>query len=337
MSENEIKNVENTNTQDAVSEESSVSDGASISSEGKIDLVTAKEDIERHLIRLVEFIKYYKNKDSNILALTKELQQYRNGFEYGLFKAFAQNLISYREECRRTVRNFGSHKLTKEEGVKYLGFMVQEYEDLLQNVGIEDNNGRYLYNGKDLSDENQEVVFHDVPEFEIEKLPIEKIDTTDDLVSYLQKCENIILKAIQDTAIIDSIVADYISATKLYENGVHQVILYPIIRQIISVYHKLTLEVKNLQEIITDDSATEFYISELNTMIEQSDELLSLCGVIIDGFVSDTFDPKKQRVMKLINTENAELVGKVVERYTDCYLLNDKVIYPSKVDVYKLK
>ncbi len=302
-----------------------------------IDLEAAKELIERHFLRLVEFIKFYKNKDANILTLTKELQQYRNGFELGLFKSFAQNLIAYREECRRTVRGFGSHKLSRDEGVKYLGFMVQEYEDLLQNLGIEEDGGEYLYNGKPLHDDGQRVTFREIPEFEAETLPDMPIDTTDALILYLQKCEEAVSKSIQNSAAMDSVLADYISATKLYESGIHQVVLYPIVRQIVSAYQELSADVARLNETITDENASEYYIGELEKMVEQSDKLLSLCGVMIDGYVSDTFDPKKQRVLKLIPTEDSGLAGKVAERYTDCYLLEDKVIYPSKVDVYKLK
>lgn len=323
---------------ETVAEQEQVSAEPEAEQNQKIEIESLRSLIESHFVRLVDFIKFYKNKDANVLALTKELQQYRTGFESNLFKSIALNLIAYREECDATARRFETHKLSKDECVKYLGFMVQEFEDMLQNLGIEVDGDECRYNGKSLNVSVEKVAFRDVPELVVEQIPTENVETTEQLVAYLQKCEEVISKTLQNNSALDVLLADYIAATKQYEKGVYQVVLHPIIKQIVAIYKTLAARVASLSEKVTDDNATRVYTGELATIVERSSNLLGLCGVMIDRYLTETpFDPKQQRVLKLIETDNTELAGTIAAIHTDCYMLDGKVIYPSKVDVYKLK
>ena len=168
---------------------------------------------------------------------------------------------------------------------------------------------------------------------------IELSDTTisnlEELTKYLQGCETAISKMIQNNDVLDSVVKDYIISASIYEQGLYQVVLYPVIRHIAKTYYRLTERIDELT--LSDENVTENYKSQLSNLIVELEAVLERCNIKIDHYVSDTYDPKKHRILKMLETEDANLNGQVVCRYTDCYMMDDKVIYLSKVDVYKSK
>ena len=131
--------------------------------------------------------------------------------------------------------------------------------------------------------------------------------------------------------------ARYIENDKAYEQGIWQVVLYPVIRKIAKAYIGLRNRTENISESITDETGKAAYLGELAYMIYKTEEILYFCGVSIDGFVSDTFDLKKHRLLKTVFTDKEELNGVVSVKHTECYMIEDRVIYPAKVEVYKFK
>lgn len=290
--------------------------------------------IDDHFERIKGLIRYSKEKDGNVLALSKQLQAYRDGIETTLYKRIALEVISYRESCRKSARELYLRKLTAQEAEKYIEYLKLDFDDMLQNLDVECAEERTLYNGKNIDDVIENIQFEDVPKLDEVTLPVNEVDNFAALCQYLVNCEVAFSRMIQNNVILDLAMKNYIAMAAVYERGVYQVVLYPVIRYIAKVYRDLCDRVKNIK--LTDENAMGEYDAQLSRLISDLDVVLEKCGVGIDCYVSDVYDPKKHRILKMVNTDDPDLNGQIVCRYTDCYSMDDKVISLSKVDVYKV-
>ena len=302
-----------------------------------VDFDAVKCLIDSHFTAVKNLIRYAKEKDANILVLSKQLQAYRDGLENTLFKRVAMEFIEYRESCRKSLRDFADKTISAPEAEKYINYLKLDFQDLLENLNIKITDTAVLYNKQDINGELQKITFSEIPQAEAAEAESGQDGITDfeGLMKYLQDRERAISDAIKDNTVLDLALKDYIMASAVYEQGLYQVILYPVIRHIVKVYRDLCGRIPELK--IDDSNATACYAGQLTRMIGEIDTVLEMCNVSIDPFVSDSYDSRKQRILKMIETDNAELNGNVICRYTDCYLMEDKVIYLSKVDVYKTK
>lgn len=301
------------------------------------DFVEIRELIDSHFNNIKNLIRYCKEKDANVITLSKQIQVYRDGLEATLFKRIALELISYREDCRKSIREFENANLSKDEANKYLGYLQMDFENLIRNIDVEEKDGQYFYNGKSLDGNVEKITFSDVPEIEDIELPNEELQDTTQVMDYLKESENAIANMIKNNVILDTAIGDYIRIASIYEQGLYQIVLYPVIRHIICFYESLANRIQAKTDLLTDENANTAYIIELNYAVEHCDQLLSFCNVTIDSFVSDNYDPRKHRALRVIETDNKDLNGIVAFRYTDCYMMEEKIIYPSKVDIYKAR
>lgn len=294
-----------------------------------------KKIIDEHFAAVKGLIRYSKEKDNNVLTLSKQLQMYRDGVENTLFKSIAMEIIGYREECRKSLRVYEKHQPSASDAIKYINYLKLDFEDVLENLGIECADGNVYYNKKNINDELSNAEFKEVPEINEIELNDISGSSPEDITKYLEDCEKAISKMIQNNFVLDSVIQDYILLASVYEKGLYQVILYPIIRLIVKVYNDLCERIS--YETISEENAVTFYQEQLLYIVQELEKILERCNVNIDSYVSDTYDPKKHRIIKILETEDAELNGHVVCRYTDCYMMEDKVIYLSQVEVYKAK
>lgn len=294
-----------------------------------------KQLIDDHFNKIKRLVRYSKEKDANILALSNQMQAYRDGFESSLLKRVALEIIEYREGCRKSLRDAVVSELNAKDAKKYISYLKLDFEDMLENLGIKCTGNAVLYNGKNIESLPEKRSFKDVPQLEDVELGNAEVVDMNSLIEYLKGCQGTLSKMIQNNTILDSVIKDYISISAVYEQGLYQVVLYPVIRSITKIYRTLSERVESLE--ITDSNAAETYSAQLSLQIEEVEKILELCNVQIDSYVSDIYDSKKHRILKMIDTDNPELNGQVMCRYTDCYTMDDKVIYLSKVDVYKSK
>lgn len=299
------------------------------------DFDEMKRIVDEHFEGVKALVRYSKEKDANVLALSKQLQAYRDGFETSLLKRVALELIEYRESCRKSLRSIASSQLGIADSRKYIGYIKLDFEDMLENLGIRCNGDTVSYNGKNIDAELVRPAIKDVPALEEVELGCPETKDAKGLVEYLAACENAISEQLKNNAILDSVVKDCIAASAVYEQGLYQIVLYPVIRAIVKIYREL--EKRTEAPEITEDNATAAYSEQLSAVIGETERVLELCDVRIDGYVSDVYDSKKHRILKMVDTDDPELNGRVICRYTDCYVMDDKVIYLSKVDVYKSK
>lgn len=309
------------------------SDGVDAPLECPVEISELKELTDSHFNKIMALVRYNKEKDANVLLLSKQLQQYRDGLENVLFKRWALEIIGLREDCRKSLRDYEERPLTAQNALKYINYLTQDLYDALENMGVSISDEGCTYNGKSIDEVVEKLNFRDPPE--AEKIPTTEIKVVDrdSLIEYLNYCESTIIRELGDNKARDLIVSEYIKANALYDNGLYQVILYPVIRKIVNLYRKRREEFKNIQ--VTEENAKQRYFMCLNCFIDDYDNILLMCGVVIDSFDYEQYDPKKHRLLKYIGTDDETMNGKIKCRYTDCYIKEEKVIYPSKVDIYK--
>lgn len=297
-----------------------------------------KKIIDAHFANVINVVRYVKEKDANVLTLSKQMQSYRDGFEQTLFKRIALDLIGYREDCRKSSATLTPGSVNAERVDKYIDYLAQDLEDILTNNGVEQaDNGEYTYNGRPMVGDVERVTFRDPPEPQAFELP--QADITDEagLIAYLKECEQTVAAAVKYNAVLDSVLADYINASKVYERSLSQVLLFPVFRKIISLCEFIRNSKTEPEN--ADRQPTDKYASVLTDAIAQTRAILELCNVYVDDEVPmlTDYDPRRHRSIKLNITDDPELNGKVTNRSTDCYVMDDKVIYPAKVELYKSK
>ena len=304
--------------------------------EPAVDVMGIMKLVDAHFVGVKSLLKFNKDKDANVNKLNAELNKYREGYQFNLFKSLALNLIGLRENAKKSLRDMDLKDLPVDVAKKYLGYMTLDYEDFLENINVRIDGEKVKYNGQDVDNViAKKIEVQEIPEFTFENLPELKSNSLDGVMEYLKAVETYIAETIKNNSIIDRILKGYIDQASLYENGIHQVVLYPVIRRIADGYKVVSIAVEDALSVLTEENAKETYATALETVVKLTDEILGRCGVIIDEYVSDVYDPKKHRILKTVKTELDEENGKVATKYCDCYTLEEKVIYPQKVDVYK--
>lgn len=301
------------------------------------ELSDLKEIIDKHFSTIAGLVRYSKTKDANVLTLSKQLQEYRDGFAKNVYKRIALELISFREECKKSHKELEQQELKAETARKYIGFLCDDYYDLMENIGLSQKDGTFLYNGKSL---NGELIPFEIKdprddiEIQCNEQPIEDLSG---LLMYLQTTENNIVALLKNNTALDTLVSNYIKKDSIYEEGLYQIILYPTLRKIVALYEELQTSNNMAVGADSEEGISLMYENALNKTIDSLENILFLLDVSIDKQVHDFYDPKIHRILKTIFTDESNLNERISIQYTDCYIMDEKTIYPAKVDVYKTK
>ena len=143
----------------AVYDSESVAETETNASDNTIDFAEVKSLIDSHFTTVKNLLRYSKEKDANILTLSKQLQTYRDGLENTLFKRIAMEFIEYREGCRKSFREFAGKTINVQEAEKYINYLKLDFEDLLENLDIRIVENAVFYNKKNINDEPQKIEF----------------------------------------------------------------------------------------------------------------------------------------------------------------------------------
>lgn len=295
-----------------------------------------KKILDEHFQNLRSLIKYTKTKDETIQKLSNELQKYREDYCAKTFKAIATLIISFREDCRKSLSDLGSFELTVEKTKKFLSFLADDFEELLSNAGCEEEDGSWRFNGKPLNIEIPNAVTF--PQLFVAEEVTE--DNNDGLLGssikeYLADAEAKIKLILADNEQLDKCLKDYCTLASAIENDIVVLCVYPSIRQLISVYEKSKQKIDICLHELSEDNMVDDYSGILTFLILQLEDVLLSGGVKIETTLEEIFDTKKNRLVRAILTNEIELDRKIAKQYTECYTMNGAVLYPAKVDVYK--
>lgn len=307
--------------------------------------------INAWFLNIRNLVRVTKEKDSNLYKMNNELQSYRNGYSRQLFKSMAQYLINFREDCAKSLRDAEAYEIKKEDLVKYIGYVSQDYETLLENIGIEVTENGITYNGTSVNSlPSQTKVFEmeaqdaapigNVAE-ERQSVPLSSLQQ---ITEYFAAKTDEIISLLKDNSAIDKVVAEYIKQSALIERNEQQIVLYPVVRKLVEYGGELkwrTKEIAAEADSLEASTLLVAYKDVLSLVINGTESILALCCVTVENALSagDVYDPKKHRIMKFIplSSDRADENGKIVKVYTDLYIMEDKVLYPAKVDVKKVQ
>lgn len=291
--------------------------------------------LNEHFQNLRALIKYTKTKDETIQKLSNELQKYREDYCAKTFKSIATLLVSFREDCRKSLVDLDSFELTLEKAKKFVSFLGDDFEELLSNVGCEEDDNKWSFNGKPLTIEVVNAIKFP-PLFADEDAVDDSGEVLgNDIREYLASAEAEIKRILANNEKLDKCLKDYCTLATVIENDIVSLCVYPSIRKLISLYNKTKQKIELCLSEINEENMVDSYREILTFLVSQMEDVLLSGGVKIDTTLDDLFDTRKNRLIRAIVTNDASLDRKIANKHTECYTMNDIVLYPAKVDVYK--
>jgi len=298
--------------------------------------------LDKRYAEIAALLRYNKAKDESIQRLSAEIQKYREGFAFSALKPFINALIALREDFRKSIRDAQQFTLDDEKAKKYIEYLVSDFEEMLSNVGLERNDNSISINGKPLSALPQPKEPPAQPASEQINddqalICADEIKSTAELIEYLNKSEEVIRLALQDRAALDRTIQEYAALVARTDAEHYFALAAPLSRQLYSLYDSIAEKSKTAVDY-SGDALVDLYNAILNEAVEKIEVILTDAGMIIETETLDgVFDTQKNRIIKTIPTNDEKLDRTIADTYTDCYMYDGKVVYQSKVDVYKFQ
>lgn len=128
--------------------------------------------------------------------------------------------------------------------------------------------------------------------------------------------------------------ADYQNLLKQSAKDRRDSIMYAnqaLVLEILPIYDNLKLSVKH-----GGDESANRWLSGITYVIAQFKKALEEAGVKEIATAGQAFDPLSMEAVETRDTDSKKLDGTVAEELKGGYMLNDKVLIPARVAVYKL-
>ena len=300
--------------------------------------------LDKRYAEIATLLRYNKTKEESIQRLSKEVEKYREGFAFSALKPFINALITLREDCRKSVRDAQKFALDDEKAKKYIEYLVSDFEEMMANIGLERNDNVISINGKPLSESIKPKETPAEPASEQANdgpsQPLvcpEAIKDASELIEYLKKSEEAIRLALQDRVVLDKTIQEYIALAARTDAEHYLALAAPVSRKLYKLYDSISVDSQTAGKY-SGDTLIKFYNALLNKVAEKIEVILTGAGMKIETETLDgVFDTQKHKLVKTVPTDNEKLDRAIANIYTDCYTYDGKVVYQSKVDVYKFQ
>ena len=307
--------------------------------------VQLKTLLDKRYAEIANLLRYNKTKDESIQRLSAEIQKYREGFAFSALKPFINALITFREDCRKSVRDAKQFGIDDEKAKKYIEFLDSSFEEMFSNIGLERNDNSISINGKPLSGLTQPKAPPAQPLSGEQKdddssqplVCAEEVKNTSELIEYLNKSEEAIRLALADRTVLDKTVQEYIALAARTDAEYYFALAAPVSKQIYALYDDISGKCKAAGNF-SGDALVKLYAVILKEIIKKIEIILTDAGVKIETKTLDgVFDTQKHKLLKAIPANDEKQDRTIAKTYTDCYTFDGKVVYQSKVDVYKFQ
>jgi len=301
--------------------------------------------LDKRYAEIANLLRYNKTKDESIQRLSAEVQKYREGFAFSALKPFINALISLREDCRKSVRDAKQFALDDEKAKKYIEYLVSGFEEMFTNTGLERNDNSISINGKPLSGLSQpkappsESLTDEQKDEDSSQISIcaDEVKNTSELIEYLNKSEEVIRLALQDRTVLDKTIQEYIALAARTDAEHYFALAAPVAKQLYALYDIISAKSQTAGNY-SGDALIQLYNKILFKIIKEIEVILTDAGTKIETKTLDgVFDTQKHKILKTVVTDNEKLDRTIANTYTDCYTFDGKVVYQSKVDVYKFQ
>lgn len=291
-------------------------------------------------------VRNTKAKDDAVYNINKELQKYKDDYFLQVSKALVNDLIGFREDCKKSDSDMTEFGLSGDKLIGYFECTAEQITDLLSVHGVTEENGIYSYNGKVIyptpeypkAAENGGDGGYDTAEPELEAVDFSSVTGTEELYEMFGKCvKNIETLLARDNAFVSTINGMFL-ASKKQQAVCDGVLIVPALVKMIQIGDYFAKRCDALKNA-ADDAAKACIYTETYTYISgYVEKLLLNFGVTVRSEIDRTFDAKYHRVLKMtkITAEESDKEKTVARYCSDCYMYGDKVVYPAKVIIYKL-
>ena len=290
-----------------------------------------------------------KSKDAALYSSNRELQKFKDNYFVEITEPLALDLIALREDFKKTVEDAVKYNPDKKMLCKNLKVTVDQIDNILVMHDVEEKDGAFYFNGKAFYPpvENYEKQPEEKPPVSEEiaqptKLVLLALQPEDNTIEALGKLLAESLSRIESALSDDDNLVKTISvlrdANKKQQDVCDGFLLTPLFISLIQLEEYMYRRLRELEAAESDADAMRIYKDAYVYGKSYVERLLLKFGVHVYSFVSDDFQPKYHRVLRVnkISADEAEKDKKVAQYCTDCYTLGDKVVYPAKVIVYKL-
>jgi molecular chaperone GrpE (heat shock protein) len=221
-----------------------------------------------------------------------------------------------------------------------------------ENLGIKKDENAIYINGVPINNHVKEkIIISDFDESEENNIDY-AFNNTDinDLQSLIETLENndkCLKDEINKFAKKDDTIKELINIANRTDAEYYYALVAPVINQIFNVFEEVKFSYENKdifidKHPIKDDlceipnsQEIKFYFALLTFLIDKIELILTQAGTSIEN--PEELDKLKHKIIKTINTDDENLDRKIAKIYSDCYIYDSKIIYHSKVDVYKFQ
>lgn len=307
-----------------------------------------RNDLNKYFTDIARLIGNTKSKDAALYSSNRELQKFKDNYFVEITEPLALDLIALREDFKKTVEDAVKYNPDKKVLCKNLKVTIDQIDNVLVMHDVEEKNGSFYFNGKAFY-----PPLEDCEKSASQELPSEEVSLTEKLVLPALQPEDNTAEAFskflaESLSRIESILSEEENLVKTVSilrdvnkkqldvcNGF---LLTPLFASFIQLEEYMYRRLRELESAESDDVAMSIYKDSYVYGKSYIERLLLKFGVHVYSFVSDDFQPKYHRVLRVnkIGADEAEKDKKVAQYCTDCYTLGDKVVYPAKVIVYKL-
>ena len=291
---------------------------------------------------IVRVVKATKQKDENVAKMTKELQKYREGYSKTLLKPICVSIISLLEDTRKTARELDDYAKDRESVEKYIKYAVSDIENMLSLYDIVCVEGQATVKGVPLN-EAAKLTFPETPDTTLPTPEaVTEVEYSDGpanlttVLEYLKIGQEKIERAYADSTMLDECVKMNAAIASTVDKNYAEVLLMPMYRQMAGFYFGTVALSEQLSGMLNDDNYKAVYSALLSYITEKAGDLLTYAGVTVIEELTDEFNFKTSKILKVVLTDNPELDKKIAQRHTNCYEFDGAVLYPAKVNVYKL-
>jgi len=298
---------------------------------------------------ILKAVSYTKAKDTSIYNINKELQSFKDGYFKKTVSPLVVELISLREDCKKSLESIGKYALAHPKQISYMEYTVEQIENVLtiQDVTVKD--GIYFYNGVPFYPTAQNVGPL-LPDLEPAACPstAEAVETDpltltgntlESLLEFVVRWQQRIDTLLAENSALTETILQQVQENKKQHKVTDGLLLKPIFIKLIQLSDFFEKRLSVLTATVDDEEAAEIYQNAYAFAVTYLEDLLLNLGVHIHSNIDNTFDPKYHRMLKMISIEpeEAEKDKTIASFNNDCYIADDKVIYPAKVVLYRLK
>ncbi len=311
--------------------------------------------LEEYFNKIKQLLRYTKSKDDIIAQLGKDLQHYRDGFTAWAFKPFALAVIAFREDLKKDLANTAKYDYDAEKVKKNLGYLLEDFTEMMLQNGVSEEDGGWVYNGHSLSEpltygqsekeEPAEVADGEVAvtdsapgEAAAEEEPAAESGEQAEapaptLEELLGRYHAEIMEELKNNETLDAACLALAKASGSIDADNKLLYIYPVLKKMEGLKEYVG---GKLGSVDGEGDAKQLYAEILTHAVNELEAALSLmgCDVLV---TDDEFNTSQHRLLKAVETDDPALDRKIAAKLTDAYVFEGKVIFLQKTEVYKFK